>query len=189
MRTQYISTLLLTSTVVLAAFPAIAGSSDVPQFNFACQMTDGVPTTVAQDAQSGETRPIFNWKKEVLVNRTPSSPKELCDNVTAKLEGYSTDGYDLSQISFVGTKIGDNLPVICATSSGGRDCKKVLFTLNTSSTIESPTVAQDVVAALLSPELQGNKVTFNDRGVQSTSYQVNFWDLFNLNFAPKGLFK
>ena len=189
MKAKYISTLLVTSAVALAASPAIADSSDAPQFNFACQMADGVPTTVAQDSKTGETRPIFNWKQEILANKTPSSPKELCDNVTAKLEGYSTDGYDLSRISFVGTKIGDNLPAICATSSGGRDCKKVLFTLNSASTVTSPNIAQDVVTALLNPNLQGNKVVFNDRGVQSTSYQVNFWDLFNLNLAPKGLFK
>lgn len=189
MKTQYIYRLLITSGVLLAASPAIADSSDAPQFNFACQMADGVPTTVAQDAETGETRPVFNWKQEVLVNKTPSSPEELCDNVTAKLEGYSAEGYDLSRISFVGTKIGDNLPAICATSSGGRDCKKVLFTLNASSTQKSPNVAQDVVTALLNPELQNNKVVFNDRGVQSTSYQVNFWDLFNLNLTPKGMFK
>ena len=190
MKARHISTLLVTGAISLAASPAIADSSDAPQFNFACQMNDGVPTTVAQDVESGATEPIFNWKKEVLANKTSSTPQELCDNVTAKLEGYSTEGYDLSQISFVGTNIADSgLPAICATSAGGRDCKKVLFTLNSSSTIDAPNIAQDVVTALLNPALQDNKVVFNDRGVQSTSYKVNFWELFNLSLAPKGLFK
>ena len=190
MKAEHISTLLLTGAISLAASPALANSSDAPQFSFACQIDDGVPTTVAKDAQSGATRPVFNWKQEVLANKTSSTPKELCDNVTAKLEGYSTQGYDLSQISFVGTSIPNTgLPAICATSSGGKDCSKILFTLKKESSIDSPNVAQEVVTALLNPALQDNKVVFNDRGVQSTSYQVNFWDLFNLSLAPKGLFK
>ena len=190
MKAEHISTLLLTGAITLAASPAMANSSDAPQFSFACQMNDGVPTTVAKNAETGATRPVFNWKQEVLANKTPSSPKELCDNVTEKLEGYSTQGYDISQISFVGTNIANTgLPAICATSSGGRDCSKVLFTLNADSTNESPNVAQEVVTALLNPALQTNKMVYNDRGYQSTSYQVNFWDLFNLSLAPKGLFK
>ena len=186
MKARNISTLLVTGAISLAASPAIADSSDAPQFNFACQMSNGVPTTVAQSTDGEKTLPIFNWKQDALAYKTLSSPKELCDNVTAKLAGYSSDGYDVSQMSFVGTQINEGLPAICATT-GGQKCSKVLFTLNPSN--DSQTVAKNVMAAILNPKLQSNKVEFNDRGVQSTSYQVNFWDLFNLNLAPKGLFK
>ncbi|MGD1920739.1 MAG: COP23 domain-containing protein [Pleurocapsa sp.] len=186
MKATHISTLLVTGAISLAASPAIADLSDVPQFNFACQITDGVPTTVAQSTDGEKTLSVFNWKQDALASKTLSSPKELCDNVTAKLEGYSADGYDLSHISFVGTQINEGLPAICATTGRGK-CSKVLFTLKPAN--NSETVAQDVVAAILNPELQDKKIEFNDRGVQSTSYQVDFWDLFNLNLAPKILFK
>jgi len=183
MKVKNLSTLLVTGAISFTASSALAESSDAPQFNFACQMNNGVPTTVAQNVESGKTMPVFNWKSEALAYRTTSTPKELCDSVTAKLEGYSNDGYDLSQISFVGTEQA-NLPTICATTAA-QGCSKVLFTLNRDE--QASIVANDVVAAILSPDLQGSKVQRNDRGVQSTSYQVNFWDLFN--FAPKGLFK
>ena len=186
MKATHISTLLVTSAISLAASPAIADSSDAPQFNFACQISDGVPTTVAQSTDGEKTLSIFNWKQDALASKTLSSPEELCDNVASKLENYSADGYDLSLISFVGTQINDGLPAICATTGTGK-CSKVLFTLKPAN--NSKTVAQDLVAAILNPKLQDNKIEFNDRGVQSTSYQVNFWDLFNLNLAPKGLFK
>ncbi|MEM8831378.1 MAG: COP23 domain-containing protein [Cyanobacteria bacterium P01_G01_bin.19] len=186
MKAKYIPTLLVTGAISLSASPAIANSSDTPQFNFACQTNNGVPSTVAQSPDGEKTLPIFNWKQDALANKTLSSPQELCDDVTAKLEGYSTGGYDISQISFVGTQINEGLPAICATTAGTK-CSKVLFTLDR--TVNSKNVAQDVVAAILNPQLQGNKTEYNDRGVQSTSYEVNFWDLFNLNFAPKAFFK
>ncbi|MCC0177705.1 hypothetical protein I4641_12015 [Waterburya agarophytonicola K14] len=183
MKTKLFSTLLVTGAISLGAAPAIAESTEAPQFNFACQMSEGVPTTVAQNAE-GETRAVFNWKEETLAYRTPSTPKELCDNVSRDLQEYSNNGYDLSQITFVGTEQA-GLPTICATTAGNK-CSKVLFTLTRDE--QAANVANDVVTAILNPELQGKVVaSYNDRGVQSTSYEVNFWDLFS--FAPKGLFK
>lgn len=181
MKTKNLSALLITGAISLGAAPAMAESSNAPQLSFACQMTDGVPTTVAQNEQ-GQTKTVFSWKEDALAYKTPSTPKELCDKVTAKLDAYSAD-YDFSKVTFVGTQeLG--LPVICAATERN-ECSKVLFTLTASN---QPAIEADtVVTAILSPELQGKKTIYNDRGVQSTSYEVNFWDLFR--FAPKGIFK
>jgi hypothetical protein len=182
MKIKYFSTLLATGAIALVAYPAIAESADAPELNFACQMNGGIPTTVAQDVTSGKTLPIFNWKQEALSHIASDTPQQLCENVTSKLQMQSKNGYDLSQITFVGTEQA-GLPTICA--SVGKTCSTVLFTLR--ATEEPVNDAQDVVVAILNPDLQENKTVFKDRGVQSTSYEVNFWELFN--FAPKALFK
>ena len=182
MKIKHLSTLLVTGAISLGAAPAFADSPEAPQLSFACQVTDGVPITVAQST-NGETKTVFNWKEEPLAHKTTSSPKELCDNVTAKLNDYATD-YDFSNVKFVGTE-QFGLPTICATTTT-ENCSKVLFTLKPQT--QPALEADSVVTALLSPELQGKKKEgFNDRGVQTTSYEVNFWDLFN--FGPKGIFK
>ena len=126
MKTKQLSAFLLTGAISLVAAPAIAESSDAPKLSFACQVNNGVPTTVAQDAE-GQTHTVFSWKADALAYKTPSTPKELCDNVTAKLENYSAEGYDLSQITIVGTE-ALQLPAICANSGGSKECKKMLFT-------------------------------------------------------------
>lgn len=178
MNIKHLSTFLVTGTLALGASSAMADSSDTAQFSFSCQVSGGIPTTVAQPTGSENTLPIFSWKQDILANRTPDTPQKLCDKVAAELQSYSATGYDLSQISFVGTEQA-GLPAICATTAG-KDCKKMLVTLKS---VEQPSiVAQDVVSAILNPDLQGNKTVFRDRGVQATSYQVNFWDLFG--FGP-----
>jgi Circadian oscillating protein COP23 len=182
MKIKYLYTLLATGAISLAAYPAIAESADAPQLNFACQMNEGIPTTVAQDPKSGKTLPIFTWKQEALSHIASDTPQQLCENVTSKLQMQSENGYDLSQITFFGTQQAD-LPTVCA--SVGKTCSTVLFTLR--ATEDPANDAQDVVVAILNPNLQENKIVYTDRGVQSTSYQVNFWDLFN--FAPKTSFK
>ena len=181
MKTKHLSALLLTGAISLGAAPAIAESSETRQVSFSCQVNNGVPTTVAQDAE-GKNLTVFNWKEDALAYKTPSTPKELCDDVTAKLDAYSAD-YDFSKVTFVGTE-EFCLPTVCAATEKNK-CSKVLFTL---APTNQPVIDADtVVTAILSPDLQGNKKVYNYRGIQTTSYEVNFWDLFR--FAPKGIFK
>ena len=176
MNTKYLSALLAIVPIALGASSAMADSSDTPQFNFSCQMSEGIPTTVAQ-LSSEVQLPIFHRKQDALNNRSSSTPQQLCDSVTAKLKEYSDQGYDLSQISFVGTHT-EQMPLVCANTSRTTGCNKVLFTLGAT---EKPEItADEVVAAILDPRLQQNKLVKRDRGVQSTSYQVNFWQLLGL---------
>ena len=156
---------------------AIAESSDAPKFKFSCKVIKGVPTTLAQAVDSKATQPIFHWKSDATASKSSATPKQLCDNVSTQLEEYSASGYDLSQISFVGTE-EKGIPLICANTSGGLDCSKVLVTL---SAAKNPAgVASEVMDSILDQSLQPEVSKSNVRGVQSTSYQVNFWSLLGL---------
>ena len=184
MRKKYLSAFLATGAVALTT-PAMAISSEEPNLNFSCQVTDGVPTTLAQFQISETQLPIFHWKQEALVSRSADSPEKLCNIVAEKLSSYSADGYDLSQINFVGTE-QDGMPVICA-NLGGTGCNKILLTLDR--TTEPAAVASNVVNSILAKNLQQKKTQYKTRGVQSISYQVDFWSLLGLGLKPKFLGK
>lgn len=185
MKTKCLPAILVTGAMSLGTAPAIAESSNAPELNFSCQVVDGVPTTLAQPKGSEATIPVFHWKQEALAPHSYDTPQQLCDRATAKLEDYSAQGYDLSEISFIGAEPNDlpNIPSICASTNGG-DCSKVLLTLSSSD--RADVVAKDVVDAIIAKDLkQFKQEGFNDRGLQSTSYQVNFWSLFGLKFLGK----
>ena len=175
MKTKCLSALLTTAAMFLAT-PAIADSPDDPQVNFSCQVIKGVPTTIAQFVGSEVQLPIFNWKPEVLAMTSSDTPQQLCNMVAEKLENYSAQGYDLSRISFVGTNQND-LPVICA-NVGGTSCSKVLLTLRPAK--QPALVASNLVDSILDENLQPKKSEYRSRGVQSISYQVDFWSLLGL---------
>ncbi len=188
MNAKYLSAVLLTGAISLGASPTMADSSDAPKLNFSCQMSEGIPTTVARPVCSQQALPVFHWKQDALKHKSSSTPQELCESVTARLEDYSAQGYDLSKISFVGTQT-QRLPAICATRGLSRDCRKLLFTLSPTEESRPEIVADQVVTAILDPRLQSNKIVFRDRGIQSTSYQVNLLDLvLGLNFGTSKFF-
>lgn len=184
MRKKYLSAFLATGAVSLTT-PAMAISSEEPNLDFFCKMKEGVPTTVVQFQISETQLPIFHWKPEVLATKSADSPEQLCNLVSGKLSSYSADGYDLSQINFVGTE-QDGMPVICA-NLGGTGCSKILLTLDR--TIEPAAVASNVVDSILAKNLQQKKTQYKSRGVQSISYQVDFWSLLGLGLKPKFLGK
>lgn len=184
MKTKFFPILLATGVAVAAPTLANATETDSSQLSFTCQTIDGVATTVAQSSEGDAQIPIFYWKPEVLANRTADSPKELCNDVAQKLEAISVD-YDLSNINFIGTTIipdGD-IPTICA-NTGGPQCSKVLFSLNKTDE-KASVVAGNVVDAILAENLQPQKTVLTTRGVQSISYQVDFWSLLGLKFSNK----
>lgn len=176
MKTKFLA---LLATGAMLATPATANSPDNTKFNFSCQTKEGVPTTVAQLADNEAQLPVFHWKAEAVANKSEDTPQELCNVVAEKLENYSAQGYDLSSINFVGTEQG-GLPVICA-NAGGTTCSKILLTLN--KTEQPDIVASDLVDSILNENLQSEKIEYRKRGVQSISYQVDFWSLLGL--SPK----
>jgi len=176
---------ILIASVAIVAAPAIvnATETDTDKVSFSCQTIDGMATTVASSA-AGTQIPVFRWKPDVLADRTSDSPKELCNDVSQKLEALAVD-YDLSEIQVIGTTIipeGD-IPTICA-NTGGAKCSKVLFSLNKTDEPAS-VVAGNVVDAILAQNLQPQKTVLTTRGVQSISYQVDFWSLLGLKFSNK----
>lgn len=179
MKIKYIGLLLTTSVLTLGTNPSWAETSSESRLNFNCQVNEGIPTTVARQANSEVSVPVFHWKSEALPDS--SDAKQLCDRVAAKLEDYSAQGYDLSNIGF-GSAEQVGLPAICATGGVDGDCSLVLFTL---APAEQPVdVANDVLSAILDKRLQSNKRVSKDgkRGVQSYSYEVNFLTLLGLKF-------
>ena len=183
MKTKYLSAILVTGAMVFGAAPAISESSEVSELNFFCQEVNGVPTTLAQADGNEVKMPVFHWKQEALAPHSYDTPQQLCDRATAKLEDYSAQGYDLSEVSFIGAA-QSGLPSICASSTRNGDCSKVLLTL--SSTEKPDVVAKDIVDSIIAKDLrQFKQEGFNDRGLQSTSYQVNFWSLLGLKLLSK----
>lgn len=180
MKTKRLSAILAVGAMTVATTSTVANSAETPQLNFACEISQGVPTTVAQYAGDDKKQPVFHWKEEILASKSTSSPQQLCEMVSQKLESYSAEGYDLSKLNFVGTAQG-GLPVICANTAGVPECSKVLLTLAPAE--QADIVADKVVSAILDPNLQHQKETVgsNDRGVQSFAYQVDFWSLLGLN--------
>lgn len=167
MNIKHLSAILASGALVVAATPAFAESSQSPELSFACQ-TGEVPTTVAQTADGN--RPVFNWKSEEL---SGADVEQLCNQVAAKLQEYSAQGYNLSTISFNGLDQG-GLPAICVAGQP-QECDKLLFTL--SPTERPADEAERVLTAILDKSLQGERVQSRDRGIMSTSYQVDFWSL------------
>jgi len=182
MNSKIISVLLAAGTLAIAT-SASANSADSPEFSFSCQMVDGVPTTMAQSVTNETQVPVFHWRAEALANRTSNSPEELCNDVSQELADFSQD-YDFSTVSFVGTGQG-GLPTICA-NAGSTECGETLFTLN-KTTEEPSVVAGNLVDAILAQNLQPERSKLVTRGVQSISYQVNFWSL--LGFGSKDYYK
>lgn len=182
MKTTYISALLVAMGAMTLATSTSANPSEEPQLNFSCQLTEGVHTTVAKSPESDTQLPIFHWKKEALASKSTDSPEQLCNMVSEKLENYSSQGYDLSSINFVGTVVQDELPVICANAEEN-GCSKILLTLKPVKEVDPAIVASDVVDSILDKNLQPQKSQSRARGVQSISYQVDFWSLLGL--GPK----
>ncbi|MEM7590435.1 MAG: COP23 domain-containing protein [Cyanobacteria bacterium P01_A01_bin.83] len=187
MKTTYLSALLAAMGAMTIATSTSANPSEQPQLNFSCQLNEGVPTTVAQSPESDTQLPVFHWKKEALASKSTDSPEQLCNIVSEKLENYSSQGYDLSSINFVGTVLQDEFPVICANADENGDCSKILLTLKPVTEVDPAIVANDVVDSILDKNLQPQKSQSRDRGVQSISYQVDFWSLLGLR--PKFMSK
>jgi hypothetical protein len=170
MTIKQMSALLASSALVLGTAPAFAESSQSTNLSFACQ-TGAVPTTVAQTADGSISKPVFHWKSDVL---SPAADAEqLCNQVAAKLQEYSAQGYNLDTIRFNGLDQG-GLPAICVAGQP-EECDKLLFTLSPS---ERPVEEADrVLAGILDKSLQKETPQSRDRGIMSTSYQVDFWSL------------
>lgn len=181
MKTKHLSAILAVGAIT-AATSTVANSAETPQLNFVCEVSQGVPTTVAQYTGDDTKLPILHWKEEILESKSSSSPQQLCDMVSQKLENYSAQGYDLSKLSFIGTAQG-GLPVICANANtmGRQDCSKVLLTLTPVDNADR--VADEVVSGILDRDLphQREVIDSDERGVQSFAYQVDFWSLLGLN--------
>jgi hypothetical protein len=168
--------LLTAIAIVLGTTPAGGESPLSSEKTFVCQTEADTPVTLAKTS-NGEMQPIFHWNSAALPDNT--NGEQLCQNVSQQLDNYFAAENDFSFIGFKGTSL-ENLPTVCLTGQNN-ECQLVLFTLSPS---EKPLEAANLVLdSILDPELQGNKIAYRDRGVQSYYYQVNFWSLLGLKFV------
>jgi hypothetical protein len=167
---------LLTAIAIFSSTNPVHSESKLPsEQTFFCQTDEDTPTTVAKSS-NGELQPIFHWKSTALPPNT--NPEAICSRVSQQLENYLVSQNNLSTMGFKSTKL-ENIPIICATDKDN-NCQTVLLSLNP---VENPVqTANSVLNSTLDSQLQKNKITSRDRGVQSFAYQVNFWQLLGLNF-------
>jgi len=171
MRNLYLNSLLITITAMVSINPVYSESSKSSKVSFFCETESGIPTTIAK-TENGNIQSVFYWRSEALP--VESNAQELCDEVSQELNNNFDS--NLSTMGFKGTKL-EKLPVICATDKND-DCNLVLLTFGPT---EDPIETADfVLASILEPQLQSNKVVSKERGVQSIYYKVNLWELLGL---------
>ena len=143
---------------------------------FFCESDQDMLTTIAKN-KDGQAKPIFYWNLNEV--NTSAEPQELCDSVTQKLNGYQQAGNDLSSLIFTAATVLDDesldtLPAICIAGVENT-CKVALFTL--SSSTNPQTAASQALDSILDKDLQANPARSATRGLQSTAYEVDFWQL------------
>ena len=173
MENKYLSSLLTTAALALGMIlvvevPTVASEASAPVFS--CQLNEGSLTTVAT-TNDGARQPVFHWNQDQVT--TLANPQQLCDSVSQKLNNYLADGNDLSSVTFKAQE-QMGLPAICIAQEY-KECSVLLFTLEPSS--RPRTFANNTLASILDQNLQTSPIKYRDRGVQSTAYKVNFWQL------------
>ena len=174
MPSKYLILLLTSSTLAFSVFPAWGESNTTSEITFTCEDNQGIPVTVAKNSE-GKTQPIFHWKPGALTTAFTTkikTPQELCSSVSAKLDDYVTQDYDLSSFRLA-PKTQAGLPIICAALEYG-GCDLVLFILASSD--DPVDTANTTLKVILNREiLEYNK--FLGRGYSSISYQVDLFEL------------
>ncbi|MCC0179396.1 hypothetical protein I4641_20760 [Waterburya agarophytonicola K14] len=170
MKSKYLSSLLTTVTI---AFSLVL-LGETPAFPskpiFSCQSNEGSLTTVATN-NDGIKQSVFHWNLDP--ETTLANPQQLCDSVSQKLNNYLTVGNNLSSVTFKAQEqLG--LPAVCVAKQS-EQCSLLLFTLRPS--LKPALFANTALASILDRDLQTSPIKFQDRGVQSTAYEVNLWQL------------
>lgn len=170
MKNRYLSSLptiaaLAFGMTLVSGVPTVA-SDPV----FSCQSNEDSLTTVAM-SNDGLWQPIFHWNR--IRENTSANPQQLCDSVSQKLNNYLAEGNDLSSVTFEAQE-QTGLPAICVVNEV-KQCSLLLFTLKPA--FKPYRFANDTLASILDRDLQASTVKYRDRGVQSTAYKVNFWQL------------
>jgi hypothetical protein len=170
MKNRYLSSLLTTAALALGMTLVVEVPAVASDPIFSCQLNEGSLTTVAT-TNNGIWQPVFHWNREQVT--TLANPQQLCDSVSQKLNNYLTEGHDLSSVTFKAQEhLG--LPAICVAEQH-KQCSLLLFTLEPSP--RPHLFANTTLASILDQDLQTSPIKSQDRGVQSTAYQVNFWQL------------
>ncbi|MDJ1170141.1 COP23 domain-containing protein [Roseofilum sp. BLCC_M154] len=92
---------------------------------FQCVIDRGLPTTIATNTQTGNSIAVIRWLSEYLTASGYDSMRH-CQEVSRRFQSARDSG----RLDYLTTGIVNGLPVVCATTAGGRcDSSNVLFTL------------------------------------------------------------
>ncbi len=178
MNTKGLLSLAFLSTLAIAATSVSAEPNLASEKTIFCQLKNNTLTTLVKSSNN-KVLPIFHWKEKALPVETDL--QQMCDRVAEKLENYLASTANLSDVSFKSVKL-ENIPTICL-SEDNNSCNLVLFTLAPDP--EPVETANRVLELILDPKLKDNRIISSERGVQSTSYSISFWELLDLEFEPQ----
>lgn len=170
MKNRYLSSLLTTAALALGMTLVGRAPTLASQPVFSCQLNEGSLTTVATN-NDGVWQPVFHWNRDQVTDL--ANPQQLCDSVSQKLNNYLAEGNDLSSVTFRAQE-SMGLPAVCVAEQY-QQCSLLLFTLEPSP--KPDRFANAALASILDRDLQTSPIQSQDRGVQSTAYKVNFWQL------------
>ena len=173
MKNKALSSLLTTAALAFGLTLVVGVPAEASDPIFSCQSKEGSLTTVAT-SNDGEGKPVFHWSREQV--NTLANSQQLCDSVSQKLNNYVAEGNNLSSVTFKAQE-QMGLPAICVAEQY-QQCSLLLFTLKPSP--KPHLAANNALASILDQDLQTSPIKFQDRGVQSTAYKVNFWQLLGL---------
>ena len=125
MTSKYLIPLLTSVITACSIYPALGQKTTAPEITFTCEDNNDTPITIAKNKE-GQIKTIFHWKEEAFKTKK-STPLELCDSVTKRLNEYADQEPSLSSFILTSNEL-DGLGVICA-SSKIHGCRKILFTL------------------------------------------------------------
>ena len=169
MNFKHLSSLVAFSVLGLNSSPALGESGLPSNLSFSCQIKNGVPVTVVEG--EGNQQAIFHWDSGNLPESIDS--QVVCSEVALKLEAHAAMGYDMTSLRFISSQQG-GLPAICATQDNTQ-CNLLLLTL--APTVEPQQTAKLLLSSIIDKDLTVDKLELNDRGFQSTGYEVNFFTL------------
>lgn len=104
---------------------AFSQPSYAQSIQFRCVMYDGLPTTIATNTQTGNSIAVVRWYSEYFA-ASGYDPMTRCQQVSGRFQSARDSG----RLNYVTAGVVNGLPVVCATTPGGRcDSSNVLFTL------------------------------------------------------------
>ena len=109
-------------TFVVASIAPIAYSSESSTHKFRCDLSQKVPSTVAQTSR-GDVQ-VVQWTSEYFTD-SGFSPETRCQKVSERFQTYYEDG----RLNFLTTGTLNQIPVVCVAKYKGSGCNGLLFTL------------------------------------------------------------
>ncbi|MDJ1181603.1 COP23 domain-containing protein [Roseofilum casamattae] len=117
---------VLAGAALLTGLGAVISQPSYAQtVRFSCVMSAGLPTTIATNTINGNSIAVVRWYSEYFA-ASGYDPVTRCQQVSGRFQSARDSG----RLDYITAGIVNGLPVVCATTAGGRcNGSNVLFTL------------------------------------------------------------